>query len=58
VQVKIVLRRREQLGGSVAHAVRSRCARLINVNADPAVGAVEHLVAAHVLSAQIGNQTN
>jgi len=53
-----VLRRREQLEeGSVAHAVRSRCARLTNVNADPLVGAVEHRVAAHILSAQIGNQT-
>jgi len=58
VQVKIVLRRREQLEGSVVHAVRSRCARPTNVNADPAVGAVEHHVAALVLSAQIGNQTN
>lgn len=56
--MRIVLRWRKQLKDFAAHAVRTPCARLTNADADPVVGAVEHHVAANVLSAQIGNQTN
>lgn len=53
--MKIVLRGGEQMKGFAVLVVRSPYARLQSANADPLVGAVDHHVAAHFLSAQIGS---